>query len=537
MSNSLPTNRLDARTEVSRRALLRTAGIGLGAVVLPPYLAGCTSQNEPDQNDRTPPTGGAVSIGQSEVNTSFDPAQTARGADVAVNKHIYQSLYRHSPFPPQTDLTPDLAIDFPEQVDETTYRLRLRDDVSFHDGRPLTADDVVFTFDHYMNPDQPSFLTRFFEPLFTRLTATGPGELEIILKAPTTLLAHRLGVLQIISQAAVADTPDIFETRPLGSGPYEVSEVVPGEALTIVKSSGYSGAGTYHLDQVNYTYAADAAARLAGLYSDRFDIIELPPESAFNELSTSEAVGIDAVPSNFSTFIFFNNSQPPFDDVRVRQAALYAIDRDAISETCFFGLAEPAWDGVIRPEDPDYAQPDLIYRHDPDQARALLSEAGFGGEPVPIDVHGMALEFVTAQLPIIQENLRDVGFEPQIRPADPRSPADVGADAFILVGGPDIFAPDAEFILRWLYYGVIPRQFAFLDDATATRIEDALDEAYQAPNDGLRRESLENAQRLIQELVPLAPLHRKMSITAWSNRVTGFQAPATTGIYLDGVSI
>lgn len=525
------------QNQFTRRSLLR-AGAALSAV----SIIGCEVQGsqEGGNNQTGPSTTGTLAIATGSIAFSFNPPAETRLGDVMVNRLIYDSLYQLDPFPPRSELTPSLATDLPTQVDDTTYRITLRDDIEFHDGQPLTAEDVAFTIERYTNAEFGSFFSRFFQ-ILSNVDVVDSHELEIGLSSPTTLLPYRLAAMRIISKSATTEAEEA--PPPVGSGPYEVISAASQESASLGKSSKHRRADKFQLNELSLSVVPDTSGRLSGLYTGRFQLITAAPASSYQDLLKSDSIKTEAVPGRLTTYMLFNCSKPPFDDVRARQAVMYAIDRDAISAASFFDLADPVWEGEITTDDPDYSQPDTIYRHDPDHAKQLMSEAGHGDSPIPISLLVPSeLEDLASQGPIIQENLREVGFEPEIIPGDSNahySRANEGDfHAFLLISDPSTFAADAEFRLRWLYYGIVPRQLAHLDDNTAAEIERILDEALTSPDEEGRKAALAEAQNMVQETIPMAPVHRQRTTRAWSDQVVGFRSNPDPGeLYLEDVQV
>ncbi|NED94763.1 ABC transporter substrate-binding protein [Phytoactinopolyspora alkaliphila] len=527
---------------LSRRQLLRAAG--LGAVALGGLAAGCTAEAPaPDDaggSESPAASTGELSAAMANIFSDLDPTTASAVGTIALNRFIYEALYRVDPFPPRTELTPELATDLPQEIDPTTYRIPLRDDAVFHDGNPLTAEDIVYTIQRIQDPDVGSLFARYFE-IIESVEAIGEHEIEIRLNAPTTLLAQRLILVRGMSKAAVDASSDALTVKPVGTGPYQVDAVVSGQEVTLNLYDGYTGSGKYNFQTVNVDVTADGNARTAGLRSGQTRIIEDVPGSSFAGLSTTDGLQAEGARGDHLTGLMFHCGIEPFNDVRVRQAVMFAIDRDAITQTSFFGHAEATWEGEISADDPDYAKPSLIYRYDPDHARQLLADAGYGDGGIKVDFLAANLEYLASQTPIIEENLRDVGFEPNVVPGELESlysrVAEGSYNLFLMKGDTAALgATDAEFLLRWIYYGALPRQFMYWDVPARDRVEELLDEALTSADTGERAAALAEVQDIIQTEVPLGRLHRADYLTGWSSTLQNFRALPTSGFALDGVT-
>lgn len=520
---------------ISRRRLLRAAGLGAGAVAAAAVLPGCTAAAPGGAEAAS----GRLSAALANTFLDLDPTTGSQVGTIAVNNFVYESLYRLDPFPPRTEVSPELAAGLPEELSPTSYRIRLREGVTFHDGSPLTAEDVVFTIQRIKDPATKSLFARFFE-IITAVRATGEHELELTLAAPTTLLVQRLVLVKGMSKAAVTGSPDAVKLKPVGTGPYRVSSAVSGQRVELTRFDGYSGPRAAGYDDVRVSVVADANARISGLRSGQSKIIEDVPASAFASLADASGVTAEGVPSEHLTGLMFHCGKPPFDDVRVRQAVMYAIDRGAITDTSFFGKASPVWGSVIPESNPDHVAPRTTYRYDPAHAKQLLAAAGHAAGGVRIDFIAGTLDYLASQSPIIEDNLRAVGFDPNVIPGELESlysRVTAGEYNLFLMKGDTsaLGTTDAEFALRWIYYGEIPRNFLYWTGAPLARVEQLLDEALSAADDATRTRLLGEVQNIVQDEVPIGRLHRTDQLTGWSRDLRGFRPSPTAGFVLDGV--
>ncbi|WP_143021407.1 ABC transporter substrate-binding protein [Prauserella marina] len=528
---------LAADGTLTRRGVLQLGGLGLGAFTFGGLLSACTSET---------PEGAAGAIDSERISAmmsdqfdNLDPTSTVFATTIAINDLIYESLYRTGQYRPVGDPTPELAASLPEEVDPTTYRIALREDVTFHDGSPLTADDVVFTIERIKDPNTPGFRSQFLS-FIQEARSTGTYEVTLRLQHPTTLLVQRLSLVKVMSRKAVNASSDAVKMSPVGTGPYQVVSGVSGQQLNLRKYGKYSGQRHIEFQNVEIKVATDSAARVAGLKTGNAQVIQDVPGASVDSLSEESAVGVEAVKGDFRIFFCFNCKKAPFDNKLARQAILYGIDRDAIVKSTFFGLAEPAWAGQIQPDDPDYTRPSTVYRYDPQHAKSLLRQAGVAdGEPMSIGI--VSTDYVASQGPIIEENLRSLGLNPSIVPGAPGAiPSRMSKGEFhavVLAGASDIFNPTAEFYLRYVYYGAFPRTVSHWDTEQLRQIEADLDEAVAAGNEEERKNALSKVQEGVQDEVPFATLVWKRQITGWSSSLENFRPLGHIGFPLDDVRV
>ncbi len=516
----------------SRRRLLQVAGLGFGAVVLGSVTSSCANETA---NGPAAPAAKSLSTAMSSTFPNLTPLNPSIGTFTIADLYG-DKLYRLDPFPPRTDLRPDLATEPPEEISPTSYRIRLRTDVTFHDGKPFTAEDVVYTLQQLTDPEEGTFFGQFLS-FISSAEAAGDHELILTLGTPTSLLMERLSLPWIIP-AGIAQ--DDLKTTPIGTGPYRVSSAIGGERAVLQRFAEYSGEREPNYEEVEITQVPDANARISGIRSRRFKIIEEPPASSFEELGKAEGVKTGSSEGYMSTKLYFNCGRPPLTDNRVRQAICYAIDRDAITDTSFLGHAAPEWKGWFS-RHPDFVPPSTAYSFDPDRAVDLLAAAGHSGKEVPVDfIFASDRDFISTQVPIIEQNLKAVGFAPNLIPGETAAHigrmVDGNYGMCILADDPSAYHPSLELMLQIYWSGSHPRDILHWEGDSLTRIETLLNEAFAAGDAEERKQLLGEVQEIAQTEVPIHVLHTVDQLSAWSSDLSGFRPSPTHGFVLDGVS-
>jgi peptide/nickel transport system substrate-binding protein len=289
---------------------------------------------------------------------------------------------------------PDLAAEVPE-VTGTTVVVTLREDVTFHDGEPLTAEDVVFTYESILDP---AVGTRLRDLLFDSLAgvrAVDEHTVEFTLDRLDPAFVDKLyiGILPAhLLEGEDLNTAE-FNVAPVGTGPFRYSEWRRGERLVLEAYPDWFG-GEVASDTVTFSFVPDENARAAQLTSGAVDAdaSSLPPRTA----NTFDRDGFQVVgiPGD-SLAIIMPNTNPLFADPRVREAIGLAIDRQAIADGVFEGRAEP----VYTPVPPGHwaADGSLTIPHDPAQARRLLADAGWTADgDTLVDDDGRPFRFTMA---------------------------------------------------------------------------------------------------------------------------------------------
>jgi peptide/nickel transport system substrate-binding protein len=300
--------------------------------------------------------------------------------NILVNKALYSTLLRYD----LATLEPvgDLAESYSVSDDGLTYTFNLRPDVSWHDGEPFTADDVVFTMNLWTDPDVPFFLSNNFR-LVEEVAATDEHMVVVRLREPQSAFPTLLGYLaNILPEHLLADltpeqltNPSEFLRNPIGTGPFKFAQYQPGSHVRLVRNDDYF-AGTPYLDALVYRIVPDANSQLALLQAGELDFVAIEPFQ-LEAVERNRNIRIQSVPIVRHEYIAINNGHPALSDERVRRALTLALDREQILATVFQGRGRVA----VGPFAPSVAwafNGDIEpLPYDPDQARALLDEAGW----------------------------------------------------------------------------------------------------------------------------------------------------------------
>ena len=407
--------------DIDRRSLLRLSGAGAGAAILAGnhvtrVMAVPAHQGQP---------GGTLTYARDGDADSLDPHKTTTTLSWQVQGQIYESL---TAFDAEGNIVPNLAKSWEIYDDGKEYTFTLQEGVTFHDGTPVNADAVKFTFDRFIadetsNPSKASIGPLRSTEVVDDLTV------KMIFDAPFAPLLSFLTdpFAGIFSPAAVEAAGDEFGNQPVGSGPFKFKEWVKGDHITLERFDDYKGfhpmyqhEGPAYLDQVIYRTMPEEQARLAALETGEVNMAEPPLEEVARLQGDSNYTVFIAPNTGQLVFFEFAVHRAPFDDVRVRQAVGYGVDpatfvsiglNDLVQTTqCTVGP------GILGGDSPVCGSAGFSY--DPEKAKSLLAEAGYGNAPLPVTLAtwtGGNREDV-AQL--IQNQLNQVGFDVKLETMD-----------------------------------------------------------------------------------------------------------------------
>jgi peptide/nickel transport system substrate-binding protein len=347
--------------------------LALVGVVLAGLLAGCASRPS-----------GQVRYGLTLAPSGIDPHVNASSELGIPLTSVYDTLVY---LDPQTsEFVPGLADRWDLSDDGLVYTFYLRRGVTFHDGTPFNADAVRFNLDRITSPELKSQKAAFMLGPYERTEVVDESTVRIILKEPFAPLLDSLSqvYLGMASPTAVQKWGTDYQLHQVGTGPFVMSEYVPGDHLLLTPNSDYAWGPTVYeqrraqVAEIEFRFFTDPATRSPALESGEADIMgEIPPQDA-EQLGSAEGFQVLPVPiPGVSLMFFLNTTRPPLDDLRVRQALLYGTNRPAIVSTVFQGMSPVAY-GPLAANTLGYdASVQSLYPYDGLKASALLAEAGW----------------------------------------------------------------------------------------------------------------------------------------------------------------
>ncbi|MCI0633350.1 MAG: ABC transporter substrate-binding protein [Actinobacteria bacterium] len=364
---------------------MQRGAVAGAAISFPGLLAACDTGT-----DAAPPTGatatgatatgtgtaprfgGHLTIGVSAASASetLDPPLYTAPPEHYRARAVFDRIAERRDFTTELELAEEL-----EAVggDPTTWLMTLRSGVQFHDGKSLTSDDVLWTFERLGRADSPT--VSFIEPFIDLANTRRVDDLtiEFALKQPQGDFPGFLADLPFLY--IVQDGADVFldAADMVGTGPYKLAEFIPGERFLLEKNADY-WAGEPYIDEIEGV-SIDRAEQLNALLAGQLDVAEEVAASQVSQLEGNADFQVISLPGGGAPFFTMRLDSAPFDDVRVRQALKYAIDRQDILDKVYLGRGTLGND-MFGKGWPSYNEEIAQYSYDPEQARALLADAG-----------------------------------------------------------------------------------------------------------------------------------------------------------------
>ncbi|MES0101078.1 ABC transporter substrate-binding protein [Mesorhizobium sp. M0019] len=328
----------------------------------------------------TPKKGGTfrAAVGDANTTDTLDPAQ-AQGAFAIQSPHIWGTYLTE--VTPDNKIGPDSAESWEATPDAKSWRFTLARGQEFHNGKSLTSDDVVASLNHHLGPDSKSGAKGLLSDVES-IKTDGKGVVVITLKVGTADLPAILADYHIAIMPADA-SGKVNATSGIGAGPYKLASFQPGVQANFVRHDKYHRES--YFDEVQLLGINDVTARMNSLVSGIADVIADPDPKVLDMLKSAPSVVVDEVPSGTQVTIDMDCSAVPFDNVDVRLALKYALDRRAVLEKIALGHGTIGNDQPIAPNILYYAE--LEQReYDPDKAKFHLKKAGAEGLAVSLSM-------------------------------------------------------------------------------------------------------------------------------------------------------
>lgn len=369
--------------------------------------AGSTESTAGSTESTVSSSGGSLRAGAAQGISQLNPATRTFGWEQTLFSLLWNGLTK-----PAQDgsVEPDLAVSWEALEDGLRWRFSLRDDVVFSNGKALTADDVVATFDYYLDP---STATQEAGKLavIEDVTAVDPLTVEFVLSSPNQWFPDAIQYVKVLDMSSL----ESMDSSPVVTGPFAVTEFVPNDRLVLERNESYFGEPAL-LDQIEFVTQNDPTAALTALAAGDLDVFWAVPSGDAGRIAEGSDPNLKMINPNGpgqSPFWHFDVSAPPFDDVRVRQAFAYAVDREAILDAAYSGQGQVSnSNSFIADDSPWFGGNDIDYSFDLERAAELFAEAGIDGDDT-FTWWGVSNQYPEWNLSgqILQQSLAEIGIE------------------------------------------------------------------------------------------------------------------------------
>jgi peptide/nickel transport system substrate-binding protein len=363
-------------------------------------------------------SGGNLTFARTSDILTLDPTQMTDNESIWTAEGVYETLYAATP--DGRSLVPWLATGYSLSPDHLTWTFHLRHGVEFANGKPMTSADVKFSIARVSAKASNPFA--FIDAAIASITTPDKYTVVVTTKFPWAPLLADVALFAngVLPDNFGGESQQQFFTHPYGTGPFSVSQWVKGQKLVMVKNNHYWQPGKPKLNSVTFTDVPNDNTRGLELQSGQAQIDEFPPYSSISQLQSTSGVQVGIFKSSRTDFLEFNESHKPYQDVHVRRAISFALNRNAMIQAVLFGHGTPA-NSIISPGlwayDP--ASPGIQYNLTQAKAEMAKSSVPHGFSTTLLVGSGVTNENSLGQ--IIQQELKPLGITVTLRPVDPNS--------------------------------------------------------------------------------------------------------------------
>jgi len=447
--------------------------------------------------------------------TSLDPHVGKETPAVTVTCQMFDTLLTMDE---NNEPAPCLAESY-KQIDDKTWEFKLRDDVKFHDGEPMTAEDVVFSINRARKSNYVSYVV----DAISEVKADGDYAVTIKTKEPYSPLLSNLTVpfTAIVPKHVVEKDEDAFQKHPIGTGAYKFVEWKQGEYTKMEANEDYF-LGAPKTKNLEMRVVPEASQRVIAIETGEADLAYSVSANDSSRVEKDDNLQLFKGASQSVAYLTINSQNEKFADKKVRQAIRYAIDQQAIVDTLLYGAGEVA-NSIIPPNTFGFSDKVVAYEYNPEKAKKLMKESKYpNGFDCTLSVTDDSVKNEICQ--VIQSQLKEIGINCSIQTKEFGSWIDelgtgsheISFSAWVCVTG------DADYTYYSLLHSTqvgYPGNDAFLKNKDVDKL---VEEGRSSADPEKRQEAYDQLEVLIGDICPYAPLYYDSQNVGATNKVKGF---------------
>ncbi|MCH6265040.1 glutathione ABC transporter substrate-binding protein [Neobacillus citreus] len=500
-------------------------------------LAGCSGKSSTDADKKTKTEsnpkeqplakkeGNSLTIAVSANLISMDPQDTNDTLSGSIQSTMLEGLVG---FDKDMKMIPVLAESYEASDDAKVFTFKLRQGVKFHDGTPFNAEAVKVNIDRVANPENKLKRYSMFE-LVEKTEAVDEYTFRVTLKEPFGAMLNNFAhpAARLMSPAAIEKYGKDVATHPVGTGPFKFAEWDQSDHLSVEKNPDYWQKGLPKVDGIKFKPVPENGARVAMLQTGEADYIYPIPTEQAESINGKDGIVVENKQSIVARYMTMNTTKKPYNDVKVRQAINYAINKEAFLKVVYSGYGSKL-DSII-PEKLQFYSKQTPYPYDPEKAKKLLKEAGYenGFETT---IWGANSSTTMKAMEFIQQQLSQVGIKVSVVPMESGTLSDKiwnvqnpkDAEVELYYGGWSSSTGDADWGIRPLLAGqsAPPKSYntAYYENK---KVDELIKSALQTADSGKRKEAYAEIQKLVWEDAPWAYLVVDDTISGKKNYVDG----------------
>ena len=488
---------------------------------------GSASDTESASSAGQEAAGSGSASGRTDLNlrigdafTTVDPHNLSLNSDIMLSRQVYEPLYWIND---EGEEIPMLATEYSVSEDGLTWTFQLREGVTFQNGDPLTAQDVVYSYERCFDN---AYMQEKVEAIDS-VTAPDDSTVEMHLKYQFSPLMEKIAAIGIVSQSFVEanmDDQGLLGFNACGTGAYSVKEAIPDVSITLEAYSGYWG-GEAPIKTLNFEQITDETTAVTAFEAGEIDVMSIPSAN-WTQISESGQYNTDSRPSNHVVYLIFNTEAAPFDNRELRQAIAYAINREDIIAVAADGPADPAT-SLATSYMLGYTEDHMTYEYDPEKAKELLAEAGY---PDGLDIGSMKTmsgSYFEKVMQVVQSQLAEIGITSTIEGMDGNSLVeDCITGNFTLADMGQNLSLDYDFLKTYFNEEYI--NGLNMARGSDSQIQELFEQGASTTDREERLAIYQEIEDLTQELCAYVPLYNLQTTTAWNKDLN--YTPSVTGV-------
>ena len=451
-----------------------------------------------------------IVVSQGSDVLTLDPMLDTSPISVNVFRNIFDALTRIAA---DGSVTPLLAESWTTSEDTKTWEFKIRGNVTFHNGQPLTVEDVVWSYQRLAAETKSP--VRTYINKVKSVEAAGPDKVKFTLSEPFAPFDRQASLISILPKQAFEQIGAAkFAVEPVGSGPFKVVRWVKDDNIELAAFEQYWG-GAPKFKTLIFRPVPSATTRAAALSSGELDVVPILPPALVDTLSSRKGIRVEKVSSNKVVYLGFDVKNPTLSDVRIRQAIDLAINRNILTSRLLRGLGKPSGQ-VVAPVTFGYSPDIKPTEFDPARAKELVVASGYKGEKIVLQYPNNNLAFGEEVAQAIANYLGQVGINIELQGMEYSAFFPLWANRklnglHLFAYGPSIM--DADQIIGSLYDST--GRVYWIDQ----KVQELAQQQRGERNKDRRRALIAEILKLSKDNVPYAPLYDEMHAYGIQDRV------------------
>jgi peptide/nickel transport system substrate-binding protein len=513
------------RAGLPRRDFLRRSGLLLAATgIASPVLAACgSSPSSPGKSTQSKVTSAIL-----DTFGTLDPPVAGSLGSLDVNHQVFECLIQYSN-PSLSTLVPWMIQSMPTQTSPDTYEATLLPGLMFQNGTPVTPNDIAYTYELLLDPATGSYYTEFLT-LLEKVVVQGDKIIFKLSHDYGSFLADLAMMMILPEKAHSSQGSTKFGEHPIGSGPFAFSPTSNETTVNLTRYRAYRGKARPQVDAVTFETVLQASTREAELIGGQFTIMEGVPAADMTSMAARSGITTGAGFGGVMMALETDQIHPPMDNLLLRQALMYAIDRETIINTVFAGKYARVTNSPLPPGNPYYVNPTPSYPFDLAKARSLVAQAGYP-KGVSFQLLVPTVSWIQTAAPLVQEMWARAGLHATIRLIEQDAGYSIlfahkKYDTFLVWGVNQAYGNDPDIFFRLSNYGVNRTSTYGINTAPYLYYDKLVDEGRLATTFAARKAIYTQAVDVWSEEVSnFFCFINVANLFAWDSNLKGFIPP------------